>query len=178
MHSKLKQKVWPLSLHKQLEQLPPKILHKCLGYQIKNNENIFNVSVNGVAGIIEIPQGFYVGTTLAEALQQRINQIEDTSGNVGGITVKYDSSTNKFTFTNGTTGRDSTIKVRGATKFGLDNVDLGVGSVPQIYNLKQATNAEGLALFVDASGNKVTTPPANLVEGYFPLYIDEGEFDV
>ena len=93
----------------------------------------------------------------------------------GGITVKFDSTTNNFTFTNGTTGRDSTIKVRGASKFGLDNVDLGVGSVPQIYNLKQATNSEGLALFVDASGNKVTTPPANVVDGYFPLYIDEGE---
>ena len=142
----------------------------------QNNENIFNVSVNGVAGIIEIPQGFYVGTTLAEALQERINQIEDSSGTVGGgITVKFDSATNNFTFTNGTTGRDSTIKVRGASKFGLDNVDLGVGSVPQIYNLKQATNAEGLALFVDAAGNKVTTPPANVVDGYFPLYIDEGE---
>ena len=140
------------------------------------NENVFNVSVNGVAGVIEIPQGFYVGTTLAEALQERINQIEDSSGTVGGgITVKYNSATNNFTFTNGTTGRESTIKVRGASKFGLDNVDLGVGSVPQIYNLKQATNSEGLNLFVDANGNKVTTPPANLVDGYFPLYIDEGE---
>ena len=142
----------------------------------QGNENIFNVSVNGVAGVIEIPQGFYVGTTLAEALQERINQIEDEAGTVGGgITVKYNSATNNFTFTNGTTGRESTIKVRGASKFGLDNVDLGVGSVPQIYNLTQATNAEGLNLFVDAEGNKVTTPPANLVEGYFPLYIDEGE---
>ena len=142
----------------------------------QSNENIFNVSVNGVAGVIEVPQGFYVGTTLAEALQERINQIEDENGVVGGgITVKYNSSTNNFSFTNGTTGRESTIKVRGASKFGLDNVDLGVGSVPQIYNLTQATNAEGLNLFVDAEGNKVTTPPANLVEGYFPLYIDEGE---
>ena len=142
----------------------------------QGNENIFNVSVNGVAGVIEIPQGFYVGTTLAEALQERINQIEDSSGTVGGgITVKFNSDTNSFTFTNGTTGKDSTIKVRGASKFGLDNVDLGVGSVPQIYNLKQATNAEGLNLFVDAEGNKVTTPPSNLVDGYFPLYIDEGE---
>jgi len=142
----------------------------------QSNENIFNVSVNGVAGIIEIPQGFYVGTTLAEALQQRINQIEDYAGTVGGgITVKYNSASNSFTFTNGTTGKDSTIKIRGASKFGLDDVELGVGSVPQIYNLTQATNSEGLALYVDASGNKVTTPPGNLVSGYYPLYLDEGE---
>ena len=83
------------------------------------------------------------------------------------LTLVY-SCTNvesQFTFTNGTTGRDSTIKVRGSNKFGLDDVDLGVGSVPQIYNLQQATNADGLNLFVDANGNKVTTPPANLVDG-------------
>ena len=52
---------------------------------------------------------------------------------------------------------------------------LGVGSVPQIFNLTQATNAAGVALFVNENGQVVESPPANLVEGYFPLYIDEGE---
>ena len=141
-----------------------------------NNENIFNVSVNGVSGILEIPPGFYVGSTLADALQERINQVEDSTGTTaGGITVSYNSATNNFTFTNGVTGRDSTLKVKGAARFGLNDVDLGVGSVPQIYNLQQATTEAGVALFVDAAGNKVETPPTNLVSGYFPLYIDEGE---
>ena len=140
-------------------------------------ENTFNVSVNGISGVIEIPTGFYVGTTLAEALQNRINQIQDpvTGDTVGGVKVKYDSTANNFTFTTGTSGNTSTIKVKGASRFGLDDVALGVGKVPQIYNLVQATNADGVALYVDATGNVVTTPPANLVEGYYPLYIDEGE---
>ena len=34
-----------------------------------NGENIFNVSVNGINGIIEMPAGNYVGTTLASALR-------------------------------------------------------------------------------------------------------------
>ena len=142
-----------------------------------NGENVFNVSVNGISGVIEIPTGFYVGSTLAEALESRINQIQDpvTGDTVGGVTVRYDSSNNNFTFTTGTTGNTSTIKVKGAARFGLDDVPLGVGDVPQIYNLVQATNADGVALFVDSTGNVVTTPPDNLVEGYFPLYIDEGE---
>ena len=142
-----------------------------------NGENVFNVSVNGISGIIEIPTGFYVGSTLAEALQSRINQIQDpVSGDtVGGVVVKYDSADNNFTFTTGTTGNTSTIKVKGASRFGLDDVALGVGTVPQIYNLVQATNDDGVALYVDANGNVVTTPPDNLVEGYYPLYIDEGE---
>ena len=142
-----------------------------------NGENIFNVSVNGISGVIEIPTGFYVGSTLAEALESRINQIQDpvTGDTVGGVTVRYNSADNNFTFTTGTTGNTSTIKVKGAARFGLDDVPLGVGDVPQIYNLVQATNDDGVALYVDATGNVVTQPPANLVTGYYPLYIDEGE---
>jgi flagellar hook protein FlgE len=141
------------------------------------NETTFNVSVNGVNGVIEIPSGFYVGSTLAEALQSRINQIEDpnTGQQTGGVTVKYNPTTNNFTFTTGTTGPDSTIKVKGISRLGLSDVPLGVGSVPQIYNLKQATDAAGNDLFVDANGAVTTTPPTNQVDGFFPLYIDEGE---
>ena len=48
-----------------------------------NGENVFNVSVNGISGVIEIPTGFYVGSTLAEALESRINQIQDQSRGYG-----------------------------------------------------------------------------------------------
>ena len=142
-----------------------------------NGENVFNVSVNGINGIIEIPAGNYVGTTLATALEQRINQISDpeTGEVVGGVKVRYSPTENNFTFTTGTTGSTSTIKVKGTARLGLADVPLGVGSVPKIFNLVQATNADGVALYVDASGNVVTSPPENLVEGYYPLYIDEGE---
>lgn len=142
-----------------------------------NGENVFNVSVNGINGIIEIPAGNYVGTTLATALEQRINQISDpeTGNVVGGVKVRYSPSDNNFTFTTGTTGSTSTIKVKGTARLGLADVPLGVGSIPKIFNLVQATNADGVALYVDASGNVVTSPPENLVEGYYPLYIDEGE---
>ena len=142
-----------------------------------NNENVFNVSVNGISGVIAIPPGNYVGTTLAAALEERVNQIADpeTGVVVGGVLVRYSASTNSFTFTTGTTGDTSTIKVKGTARLGLDDVPLGVGSVPKIFNLVQATNSDGLALFVDADGNVVTSPPENLVSGYYPLYIDEGE---
>jgi flagellar hook protein FlgE len=143
----------------------------------QTGDNIFNVSVNGISGIIEVPATSYVGTTLAEALQTRINQIVDpaTGDTIGGVTVTYSSETNSFTFATGTTGADSTIKVKGAARLGLDDVPLGVGKVPEIYNLVQATDADGVALYVDANGEVVTNPPENIVEGYYPLYIDEGE---
>jgi len=142
-----------------------------------NNENRFNVSVNGIAGIIDIPAGNYVGTTLASALEERINQITSplTGEAVGGVTVRFSAADNNFTFTTGTTGESSTIKVKGAARLGLDDVPLGVGSVPKIFNLVQATNSDGIALYVDAQGDVVTTPPESMVDGYYPLYIDEGE---
>jgi flagellar hook protein FlgE len=139
--------------------------------------NVFNVSVNGISGIIEVPGGNYVGSTLAEQLQTRINQIsdQDTGAVVGGVTVQYKSDTNNFVFTTGTTGDLSTIKVKGAAKLGLDDVPLGVGAVPEITNLVQATNAAGVPLYVNAAGEVVETPPDNLVDDFYPLYIDEGE---
>ncbi len=142
-----------------------------------DGENVFNVSVNGINGVIEVPSGFYVGTTLAEALEKRINQISDpeTGRTVGGVTVRYSSETNNFVFETGTTGEASTIKVKGASRLGLDDVPLGVGSVPQVYNLVQATNENDEFLFVDAEGNLTTTPPDDMVDNYYPLYIDEGE---
>ncbi len=142
-----------------------------------NGENRFNVSVNGIAGIIDVPPGNYVGTTLATALEERINQISDpvTGQTVGGVTVRYSTADNGFVFETGTTGDGSTIKVKGAARLGLDDVPLGVGSVPKIFNLVQARNADGIALYVDPNGEVVTTPPEDMVEGYYPLYIDEGE---
>jgi len=143
----------------------------------QTGDNIFNVSVNGINGVIEVPPTSYVGTTLAEALQTRINQIVDpvTGDTIGGVTVTYNTENNNFTFATGTTGANSTIKVKGSARLGLDDVPLGVGSVPEIYNLVQATDADGVALYVDANGEVVTNPPENMVEGYYPLYIDEGE---
>jgi flagellar hook protein FlgE len=140
-------------------------------------DTTFNISVNGVAGIIKVPPGNYVGGTLASALETRINQISSPSTGVavGGVKVAYIPATNNFTFTTGTTSDTSTIKVKGAARLGLDDVALGVGSVPQITNLVQATNADGVPLYVDENGDTVLNPPANLVEDFYPLYLDEGE---
>lgn len=142
-----------------------------------NNETIFNVSVNGVNAVIEVPGGNYIGSTLAELLQNRINQMRDpdTGQTIGGVTVRYRPDENNFVFTTGTTGAESTIRVKGPAKLGLDDVPLGIGTVPTIANLVQATNANGVPLFVDENGQIVESEPNNLVTDYFPLYLDEGE---
>jgi flagellar hook protein FlgE len=142
-----------------------------------NFETTFNVSVNGVNSVIDIPGGNYIGSTLAEVLEKRINQMRDpdTGNTIGGVTVRYQPDDNNFVFTTGTTGADSTIRVKGSAKLGLDDVPLGIGSVPTIANLVQATNENGIPLFVNENGDIVDSEPDNLVTDYFPLYLDEGE---
>lgn len=142
-----------------------------------NFETTFNVSVNGVNAVIDIPGGNYIGSTLAELLEERINQMRDpnTGQTIGGVSVRYQPGDNNFVFTTGTTGSDSTIRVKGSAKLGLDDVPLGIGSVPTIANLVQATNENGIPLFVNADGEIVDSEPENLVADYFPLYLDEGE---
>ncbi|MDB2584599.1 flagellar hook-basal body complex protein, partial [Alphaproteobacteria bacterium] len=50
-------------------------------------ETIFVVNVNDITAAIQVPEGVYNGTSLAAALQSRINQMEDPSGNtVNGVT--------------------------------------------------------------------------------------------
>lgn len=142
-----------------------------------NRETTFNVSVNGINAVIDIPGGNYIGSTLAERLEERINQMQDpiTGKTIGGVTVRYQPDDNNFVFTTGTSGTDSTIRVRGPAKLGLDDVPLGIGSVPTIANLVQATNENGVPLFVNENGEIVDSEPDNLVEGYYPLYLNEGE---
>jgi flagellar hook protein FlgE len=142
-----------------------------------NRETTFNVSVNGINAVIDIPGGNYIGSTLAERLEERINQMQDpiTGKTIGGVTVRYQPDDNNFVFTTGTSGTDSTIRVRGPAKLGLDDVPLGIGSVPSIANLVQATNENGVPLFVNENGEIVDSEPDNLVEGYYPLYLNEGE---
>ena len=105
-----------------------------------NGENIFNVSVNGISGVITIPPGFYVGSHFSRSFERKINQIMDpvTGETVGGVTARFNASTNNFEFTTGTTGDTSTIKVKGSSRLGLDDVPLGVGTIPKIFNLSSS----------------------------------------
>ena len=117
-------------------------------------DNVFNVSVNGI-GIIEVPGGNYVGSTLAEALQTRINQISDatTGAVVSGVTVQYQADGNNFVFTTGTAGSDSTIKVKGAANWVLMMFPLELGQFLKLLTLFRRLTHPGVPLFVRAGSS-------------------------
>ena len=144
------------------------------------NENQFTVVSNGVSGLITIPEGNYKGSTLAAALETRINQmVNPISGEaVGGVEVVYDSVKNNFTFTTATTGERSIFSINGALRFGLNDVPLGLGDEAQVRTPVQAEDELGRPLFISPTGEITTNNQDfvdNMVQDFYPLYLDEGE---
>ena len=143
-------------------------------------ENTFNVVVDGVSSFITVPEGNYTGTTLAIALENRINQMQhpNTGNPIGGVTVEYDTTENNLTFTTGSTGGGSTLKVDGALRFGLQDVPLGIGETALVRTPVQATDELGRPLYVSPTG-EITADfddfADNIVEDFYPLYLDDGE---
>ena len=144
------------------------------------NENIFNVVVGGVSASIVIPEGNYKGDTLAVALEERINSMKNPiSGQpVGGVEVTYDEDANNLTFTTATTGEGNTIAINGALKFGLKDIPLGLGETTEVRQPVQATDDLGRPLYISPEGEIVANNQEfadNMVENFYPLYLDEGE---
>ena len=143
-------------------------------------ENIVNVVVNGVSGSLAIPEGNYKGATLAQELQSRINAMQNpVSGeSAGGVTVEYSSINNNFVFTTATTGEGSTLSIEGDIKFGFSDIPLGLGSTSQVRQPVQATDELGRPLYISPTGEITTNNQDfvdNMVQDYYPLYLDEGE---
>jgi flagellar hook protein FlgE len=144
------------------------------------NENVFNVVVGGVSASIAIPEGNYKGDTLATALEERINSMKNpiSGQSVGGVDVKYDAIANNLTFTTSTTGEGNTMAINGALKFGLKDIPLGLGETTKVRQPVQATDELGRPLFISPQGEIVANNQDfadNMVENFFPLYLDEGE---
>ena len=125
-------------------------------------ETIFVVNVNDITAAITVPEGVYNGTSLATALQSRINQMEDNKGNtVNGVTVSYNTTSNSFTFTTGTTGLKSKIFVSGSSRMGLNNLELVTGTTPSFVDMANATasSSTGQSLYVNDDGTTTTLAP-------------------
>jgi flagellar hook protein FlgE len=143
-------------------------------------ENIVNVVVNGVSASLVIPEGNYKGATLAQELESRINAMKNpVSGeSVGGVTVEYSTENNNFVFTTATTGEGSTLAIEGDIKFGFSDIPLGLGSTSQVRQPVQATDELGRPLYISPTGEITTNNQDfvdNMVQDYYPLYLDEGE---
>ncbi|MDA9655077.1 flagellar hook-basal body complex protein [Pelagibacteraceae bacterium] len=149
-----------------------------------SQENVFLMNVDGISSPVVVPEGTYTGTTLAAALQLRINQMESTTGKtVNGVKVGYDLVDNRLTFTTGTTGPKSQMFVSGAARLGLDDLDVASGSTPIIYDLPSAAaQIDGKNAYVNSDTEIVTVAPEDMfdpadatVKAYTRVFLKPGE---
>ena len=144
-------------------------------FSVTLNDNVVNVTVDGIDGTVVIPPGAYTGSTFAQALQDRINNIALPSGkSISGVTVSYDQAGSRFIFTSGTSNDDSFINVNGHPNFGLGTTTNVRGSIPKVTTLVQAKDSDGNLLYIDKDGNETTKKPENL-PNYTPIYLTKGQ---
>ena len=144
-------------------------------FSVTSNDNVVNVTVDGIDGSIRIPPGAYTGTTFAQALEERINAIASLNGrSISGVKVEYKPDTSNFVFTSGTKSEDSFININGHPNFGLSSTTQVRGSVPEVTVLVQAKDADGNLLYIDKDGNETTKKPESL-PNYAPIYLTKGQ---
>jgi len=144
-------------------------------FSVTTNDNVVNVTVDGIDGSVKIPPGAYTGSTFAAALRDRINGLASPTGKtVSGVTVTFDPDNSRFIFKSGTTNEDSFINVNGHPNFGLNSTTQVRGSVPKVTTLVQAKDPDGNLLFIDKDGKETTKKPDSL-PNYAPIYLTKGQ---
>ena len=154
-------------------------------FAVDETNNKFIVTVDGVKGTVVIPVSASYSLDLFKAeLQKGINAMggnTDTGAplSVNGVKVAYDDVNKRFTFTSGTTGNNSFMKISGSADWGLDQVEAARGADSTwikptqhkdiVAGVSQPKYIDGQGLET-TSGDGYTNLPA-----WSPVYLSKGE---
>ena len=150
-------------------------------FAVTETNNRFNVTVDGVSGIVELPVGAnYTMESFTAELERQINVLVSAEGKaVSGLTVNYDPTTNGLVFTSGTTGKNSFVKVSADAIWGLANIESARGETSTWIQPVQATTlVDGIPVnqFIDEFGEETDDPVGfNGLPAWSPIYLDKGE---
>jgi len=154
-------------------------------FAVDASNNTFVVTVDGVKGTVVIPiRNDYSLDTFKAALQKGINAMGTTNAEgdpvtVNGVKVAYDDANKRFTFTSGTTGAASFVKISGSADWGLDQVEAARGADSTWIKPTQHKDVvSGVAQpkFIDGQGNETTSGDGFLnLPAWSPVYLTKGE---
>lgn len=143
---------------------------------VTEQDNRVSVSIDGISGVVRVPPASYTGETFAQALESRINLIQDGDGRrVSGVRVEFDVANERFRFTSGTTGENSFVSINGHPNWGLSETTATRGQVPTYLNLVQDTDELGRLIFIDRDGNETVEAVGSAGQEWFPVYLRKGE---
>ncbi len=152
-------------------------------FTLTADTNTFTVTVDNVTGLIQLPTDVeYTSETFRQALETKINALEDSRGRtVNGVSVEYKTvgTATVLEISTGTEGNDSFLKVTGPSIWGLADLAAGRGTTEQWLVPPQAENANGVPLYVDRDGNETTEAgdfsEEETRELWSPIFLDKGE---
>ena len=155
-------------------------------FAVDETNNKFVVTVDGVKGTVMIPvRSDYSLDTLKAELQKGINALAGNNAygdpvTVNGVQVEYDDTGKRFTFTSGTTGAASFIKISGSADWGLDQVEAarGVDSTwikPTQH--KDVVSGVSQPKYIDGQGNETTSGDGfdGTLPAWSPIFLTKGE---
>jgi len=156
---------------------------------VDNKNNKFYVSADGIGANIELRTGTYSPADLAAELSAAINGNaspkdpavvypgivkSDTGRKVLGVTVGFDTKTNRLMFKTATTGDEASILVSGSAEWNLDKTDIQTGQTSTWVKLVQKVE-NGAAQYI--SNGEQTQDPTDVTVGteWWPVFLDRGE---
>ena len=154
-------------------------------FAVDATNNSFIVTIDGVKGTVVIPtRADYSLDTFKAELQKGINALGDNSTNgspisVNGVKVAYDDVNKRFTFTSGTTGANSFVKISGSADWGLDQVEAARGAdstwiKPTQHN--DIVSGVSQPKYIDGQGQETTSGDGyTTLPAWSPVYLTKGE---
>ncbi|MEN9775326.1 MAG: Flagellar hook protein FlgE [Pseudomonadota bacterium] len=153
-------------------------------FSVDDTNNKFVVTVDNVTGLVEMPvRSEYTIDSFRTELERRINSLQDSQGrSVNGVKVNVERNAvgqSFFTFTTGTTGDDSFLKISSAAVWGVSGDVSARGSTSRWLNPPQASSPDGRALYVDREGLETVSSagfdPDEALNLWSPIFLDKGE---
>ena len=145
--------------------------------RVSSTNKDFFVTVGNISGTVELDPGSYASMEkFAVALQDSINTLVDTTTGlkVSGISVGWDSTAKRLSFTTGETGEAVSLQVSGSPDWGLANTEMAYGSNNQWIQLKQFTQ-NGVPQYVKNGEQTEDITDLSTKTQWWPVYLDRGE---
>jgi flagellar hook-basal body protein len=154
-------------------------------FAVDETNNKFIVTVDGVKGTVVIPVSASYSLDLFKAeLQKGINAMGANTDSgapltVSGVKVAYDDINKRFTFTSGTSGNNSFMKISGSADWGLDQVEAARGADSTWIKPTQHTDVvAGVSQpkYIDGQGLETTSGDGFVnLPAWSPVYLSKGE---
>jgi flagellar hook-basal body protein len=145
--------------------------------RVSSSNKDFFVTYGNISGNIEVDPASYASMDkFASALQDAINSLVDTTTGrkVSGVTVSWDATGKRLSFTTGETGAAVSFQISGSNDWGLANTEMSYGSNSQWIQLMQYTQ-NGVPQYVKNGQQTEDVTDLSTKTQWWPVYLDRGE---